>query len=81
MSKAVDLLAALAPTLEQAMTTVRKKAYVIIDGTVLPIDRIAADQPCYSGKKKHHGANVHVLAHPAGRLIRASDACPELFTI
>ncbi|KUJ38369.1 transposase [Streptomyces sp. NRRL F-5122] len=74
--EAVDLLAALAPTLEQAMTTVRKKAYVILDGTVLPIDRIAADQPYYSGKKKHHGMNVQVLADPAGRLIWASDALP-----
>lgn len=51
--EAVDLMAALAPTLEQAMTAVRKKAYVILDGTVLPIDRIAADQSYYSGKKKH----------------------------
>lgn len=58
------------------MTTVRKKAYVILDGTVLPIDRIAADQPYYSGKKKHHGVNVQVLADPAGRLIWASDALP-----
>ncbi|WP_405387807.1 transposase family protein [Streptomyces sp. NBC_01102] len=74
--EAVDLLAALAPTLEQAMTTVRKKAYVILDGTVLPIDRIAADQPCYSGKKKHHGMNVQVLADPVGRLIWASDVLP-----
>ena len=74
--EAVDLLAALAPTLEQAMTTVRKKAYVILDGTVLPIDRIAADQPYYSGKKNHHGMNVQVLADPAGRLIWASDALP-----
>lgn len=31
------------------MTTVRKKAYVILDGTVLPVDRTAADQPYYSG--------------------------------
>ncbi|MFE6787896.1 transposase family protein [Streptomyces sp. NPDC057680] len=74
--EAVDLLAALAPTLEQAMETVRKKAYVILDGTVLPIDRIAADRPYYSGKKKHHGMNVQVLADPAGRLIWASDALP-----
>ncbi len=72
----LDLLAALAPTLEQAMTTVRKKAYLILDGTVLPIDRIAADQPYYSGKKNHHGMNVQVLADPAGRLLRASDALP-----
>ncbi|RPK76787.1 hypothetical protein EES45_22415 [Streptomyces sp. ADI97-07] len=74
--EAVDLLAALAPTLTQAMTTVRKKAYVILDGTVLPINRIAADRPYYSGKKEHHGVNVQVLADPAGRLIWASDALP-----
>ncbi len=74
--EAVDLLAALAPTLEQAMTTVREKAYVILDGTVRPIDRIAADRPYYSGKKKHHGMNVQVLADPAGRLIWVSDALP-----
>ncbi|NYV73517.1 transposase [Streptomyces sp. UH6] len=74
--EAVDLLAALAPTPEQAMETVRKKAYVILDGTVLPIDRIAADRPYYSGKKKHHEMNVQVLADPAGRLIWASDALP-----
>ncbi len=74
--EAVDLLAALAPTLEQAMETVRKKAYVILDGTVPAIDRIAADRPYYSGKKKHHGMNVQVLADPAGRLIWASDALP-----
>lgn len=67
--EAVDLLAALASTLTQAMTTMRKKAYVILDGTVLPINRIAADSPYYSGKKKHHGMNVQVLADPAGRLI------------
>ena len=74
--EAVDLLAALALTLEQAMTTVRKKAYVILDGTALPIDRIAADRPYYLGKKKAHGMNVQVIADPAGRLIWASDVLP-----
>lgn len=38
-------LAALAPTLAEAMKTVRTKAFVILDGTLLPIDRIAADNP------------------------------------
>jgi hypothetical protein len=74
--EAVDLLASLAPTLEQAMETVRRKAYVILDGMLLPIDRIAADRPYYSGKKKHHGMSVQVLADPAGRLIWASDVLP-----
>ncbi|MEU1485244.1 hypothetical protein [Streptomyces sp. NPDC005752] len=75
--EAVDLLDVLAPTLEQAMTTVRKKAYVILDSTVLPIGRIAADRPYHSGKKKHHGMNVQVLTDLAGRPIWASDALPE----
>lgn len=62
MREAVDLLAAFAPTLEQAMTVVRKKARVILDGAGLPIGRIAADRPYYSGKKKPQGMNVQVLA-------------------
>jgi len=72
----VDLLAALAPTLTEAVETARAKAYVILDGTLLAIDRIAADRPYYSGKHKRHGMNVQVLADPLGRLIWASPALP-----
>ncbi len=74
--EAVDLLAARAPTLDQAMMAVRKKAYVILDGTVLPIDRIAAGRPFYSGKHRKHGMNVQVITDPAGRLLWASPALP-----
>lgn len=31
------------------MKTIRMKAFVILDGTLLPIDRIAADPPYHSG--------------------------------
>jgi hypothetical protein len=31
---------------------------VIIDGTLIPIDRIAADRPFHSGKHKRHGVNL-----------------------
>jgi len=51
----VDVLAAVAPTLDQALDIARRKAFVILDGTLLPIDRIAADTPYYSGKHKRHG--------------------------
>lgn len=51
----IDVLAAAAPTLTEVMKTVRAKAFVILDGTLLPIDRIAADTPYYSGKHKCHG--------------------------
>ena len=74
--EANEVLAALAPTLTEAMKTIRAKAFVILDGTLLPIDRIAADTPYYSGKHKRHGMNVQVLADPFGRLLWTSPAVP-----
>ncbi|MET8380420.1 transposase family protein [Streptomyces microflavus] len=74
--EAVDVLAALAPTLAEAMRIARTKALVILDGTLLPIDRIATDTPYYSGKHKRHGMNVQVLTDLFGRLLRASPALP-----
>lgn len=74
--EAVEALASLAPSLDEAMTTIRAKAFVILDGTLLPIDRIAADAPYYSGKHKRHGMNVQVLTDPFGRLLWASPALP-----
>ncbi|WP_327418357.1 transposase family protein [Streptomyces sp. NBC_01233] len=72
----IEVLATLAPTLAEAMETARTKAFVILDGTLLPIDRIAADTPYYSGKHKRHGMNVQVLTDPFGRLLWASPALP-----
>ncbi|MEW1860685.1 IS5 family transposase [Streptomyces sp. NPDC088194] len=76
ITEAVDALGALAPTLEQAVHEASGKAFVLLDGTVLPIDRIAADRPFYSGKHKKHGMNVQVLTDPSGRLLWASPALP-----
>lgn len=45
IAEAIDVLAALAPTLAEAIKTASAKAYVMLDGTLLPIDRIAADRP------------------------------------
>ncbi|MGW0565995.1 IS5 family transposase [Streptomyces tauricus] len=72
ITEAVNLLAALALT--EAARAASTKAYVILDGTLLPIDRIAADRPFYSGKHKKHGMNVQVIADPKGRLMWASPA-------
>lgn len=44
-------------------------AYLILGGTLLPIDRIAADRPFYSGKHKKYGMKVQVIADPKGRLL------------
>jgi len=74
--EAIDVLAGIAPTLAEAMKTIRAKAFVILDGTLPPIDRIAADTPYHSGKHKRHGMNVQVLTDPFGRLLWASPALP-----
>lgn len=47
--EAVQLLAAPAPDLADALKTAMRKAYATLDGTLVPIDRIAADRPYYSG--------------------------------
>lgn len=74
VTDAVELLAALAPDLATAMKTATQKAFAILDGTLLPIDRITADRPFYSGNHKRHGMNVQVLADPHGRLLWPSPA-------
>ncbi|WP_026005100.1 IS5 family transposase [Streptomyces sp. AA1529] len=76
IAEAVEVLAALAPTLAEAMQAASAKAFVILDGTLLPTDRIAADRPFYSGKHKKHGMNVQVITDPRGRLLWASPALP-----
>lgn len=68
----------LAPSSPQCSASASRpcKAFVILDGTLLPIDRIAADAPYYSGKHKRHGMNVQVLTDPFGRLLWASPVLP-----
>jgi hypothetical protein len=71
--EALTLLAAMAPSLEQAIEVARGKAFVILDGTLLRIDRVGMiggrDRAFYSGKHKAHGLNVQVIADPIGRLV------------
>ncbi|MCW2890338.1 MAG: transposase [Streptosporangiaceae bacterium] len=69
LREALEVLAAMSPTLE-AIEVAREKAYVILDGTLLRIDRVGMTgrrhRPFYSGKHKCHGLNVQVLADPVG---------------
>jgi len=54
VTETVALLAARAPGLRQAVRDAKKAgyAYVVIDGTLIAIDRVAADRPFYSGKHR-----------------------------
>src|ERR1700740_3278972 len=51
-------------------------ALVVLDGTLIAVDRVAADRPFYSGKHKKHGMNLQVIASPAGDIVWVSGALP-----
>ncbi len=51
-------------------------AYVVPDGTLIPIDRVAADRPFYSGKHRRHGMNLQVIASPGGDIVWVSGPLP-----
>jgi len=78
VEETVALLAARAPKLRTAVRDASKAghAYVVVDGTLIPIDRVAADRPFYFGKHKKHGMNLQVIASPAGDILWVSGPLP-----
>jgi hypothetical protein len=78
VNETVELLATRAPKLRAALREAKRQghAYVVIDGTLIPIDRIAADRPFYSGKHKRHGVNLQVIASPDGSILWVSGDLP-----
>src|SRR5205823_1181953 len=77
-SETVALLAARSPKLRRALARAQQAghAYVVIDGTLIPIDRLAADRPFYSGKHHRHGMNLQVIASPDGDILWVSGPLP-----
>jgi hypothetical protein len=78
VEETIALLAARAPKLRTAVRDAKKAghAYVVVDGTLIPIDRVAADRPFYSGKHQKHGMNLQVIASPAGDILWVSGPLP-----
>ncbi len=72
------LLAARSPKLPAALVAARKAghAFVVIDGTFIPIDRMAADRPFSSGKRHRHGMNLPVISSPHGEILWVSGPLP-----
>src|SRR5260370_3455226 len=66
LSETVALLAARSPKLRQALRDARQagRAYLVIDGTFIPIDRVAADRPFCSGKHHNHRMTRQGMSSP-----------------
>ena len=70
VAEAVELLADLAPNLRQAMRIAQRKAYVILNATLVATDRCRAERPApYSDRHYRHGVNVQFLTDRHGELI------------
>jgi Helix-turn-helix of DDE superfamily endonuclease/DDE superfamily endonuclease len=78
VNETVALLAGRAPKLRRALRDAKAGgyAYVVIDGTLIPVDTIAADRPFYSGKHRKHGMNLQVIASPVGDVLWVSGPLP-----
>ena len=76
VDETLEVLAAWAPGLHEALVGLGEGDFVIVDGTLIPTDRIRADEPYYSQKHKKHGMNVQVITTPDGTPLWFSRATP-----
>ncbi|AVH99337.1 IS5/IS1182 family transposase (plasmid) [Streptomyces sp. WAC00288] len=76
VDETLDVLAGWAPGLHEALTGLGEGDHVIVDGTLIAIDRIRADEPYYSMKHRRHGMNVQVITRPDGVPLWFSRATP-----
>jgi hypothetical protein len=53
-------------------------AIVILDGTLVHLNRNQIDRPFYSGKHKRHGMNLQAIADTRGNRLWISGANPRL---
>lgn len=82
LHQGLDVIADRAPTLEEVLERAHADglAYLCLDGTLVPTDRVAGATPrgndtCYSGKNRRFGGNVQVIADPSGFPLGVPPAC------
>jgi hypothetical protein len=61
VDETLDVLAAWAPGLHETLAGLGEGEFVIADGTLIPTDRVKADEPYYSQKHRKHAMNVQVI--------------------
>lgn len=76
--KTVTPLVRRSPRPDQALHVAKRAGYpyLVLDGRLIPIDRVTADRPYYSGKDKKHGMNTQVLATSDGTPVWTSGSLP-----
>lgn len=80
----LEVLAACAPTLHDAIDTARSAgdSHIGLDGTLIPTNRVTLEGPTegcdlfFSGKHHRHGANLQVISAPDGFPLWIGEARP-----
>lgn len=83
-TEGIAVLAARRPGLHGALLAAKAAGHthIILDGTLIPTDRIRTPGPSagvdlwWSGKHKHHGGNIQVVSAPDGWPLWTSDVRP-----
>src|SRR5688500_6711232 len=78
VEETIKLLSARSPKLGQSLRRAKRHGlhYLVLDGTLIPIDRVPADRPYFSGKHRVHGMDIQVIATPDGTILWTSGALP-----
>lgn len=79
VGEAISVLAEQAPGLATALTSRWRHPVTILDGTLIPSQRVHAlpeARGWYSGKHKRYGVNIQALTSGDGSLLWVSDALP-----
>ncbi|GAA0402478.1 hypothetical protein Acor_67840 [Acrocarpospora corrugata] len=81
--EAITLLARRSPSLDQALWAAERPdyAFVVLDGTLIPIDRVAADRPYHSGKNRANSSDAMTLLRAHSPLLQGIRASENLATI
>jgi hypothetical protein len=74
VNETVDVLAETTPSLLDALRGHDPNEFLILDGTLIRTDRVAADQPYYAIKHRHHGMNVLARACASASTIVAKKS-------
>jgi hypothetical protein len=82
--EAITVLAAGKPSLHGALLAAKAAGHthVLLDGTLIPTDRIGTPGPTrgvdlwWSGKHRHHGGNIQVVSAPDGWPLWTSEVRP-----
>jgi hypothetical protein len=76
VNEVIDLLSAQAPKPRTGLRKAKRsgRGFVILDGTLIRTDRLAADRPYYQVKHRSHGMNLQAIADADGNLLWISGA-------